>query len=450
MDKKMRTTNEYSYDINHKTIDKTSSKNLFACHTLLRVTSIFSSTFLVAYIYSFSLDTFDYINRVCVYYLSIHIAFLLSYWLFALITDKTNRIWVYRVSLILRMVFVIIIVFFGKNMANLLVLSGALYGISDACYYASFNVLKQEMVSRKTMGSFATWLIVSQKGVDILAPITLGALIEVSTYFETSIYISVIVGVMLVLSMFIKAQKPKDSDYSLKDYCKKLKNCENKEVRDKMKFLYISAFIYGFTSIVGVLLDVCVMLQLGSTLSLGSITSAIGVFTIFEMLFLNKCTKPGKRDWMFYVLMIMPLVVSIVFAIWASSFTVVLYNFGITVTKVVNSTVYDIYRNSNLKEAGLYSEISEHQTIIESIFSISRILSYIILFIVGLTKNLVVFKVSLVVLSFSFTCTLFCLMLYERRYVKDKSKPKEQSIENEKYSESIVEEVMDTQNDDEL
>lgn len=405
----------FSYNINNGKKDNTSSNCLFACHTLGAVITTFVSTFLVAYIYQFSTNTFDYILNVGIYQISVYATFLLTYWFFSYLTDKTNRVWIYRLAQLIRLVFVIVIIFFGQELAQLLPLAGFIYGLSEACYYGSYNVLKQEMVSRKVMRKFSIFITIASKSMDIIIPVTLGALIHISTYEQTSIYVAVVLGLILFLSFWIKAKKPEGSDFSLKGYWNKLK--DHPKAKEKVMFIYKSSFVYGFTTITNNLLSICIMLEFGSSLSLGSITSIIGVITIVELLLITKFTKPAKRDWLYIIVILLPLISSVTFAIYPSMITVIAYNLLMAISKIIFSAVFDIYRNSTLKEVGLYSEISEHQTIVESMLAIARVVSYAIMILVGLLNNLVLFKILLVIFSLSYSAVHVCLMLYEKKFL---------------------------------
>ena len=83
-----------------------------------------------------------------------YVAVAVAYFIMSPIVQKTNRIWIYRLALALRAILVIFVVFFGENLADMIVFAGALNGISYGCYLASYNVIRQEMVSRNSMNSF--------------------------------------------------------------------------------------------------------------------------------------------------------------------------------------------------------------------------------------------------------------------------------------------------------
>lgn len=406
----------YSYNINSQKKDKSSSSFLFICHPLGAVVTTFVSTFLVAYIFQFSKDTFDYVFNVGVYYICVYATFLLTYWFFSMLTDRTNRVWIYRASQLIRLAFILLIIFYGQKLAQMLPLAGFLYGLSEACYYGSYNVLKQEMVSRKVMSKFSILITIATKSMDIIVPVTLGALIHVSTYEQTSIYVAVILGIITLLSFGIKSKKPEGSSFSLKEYFKKLK--EHPKARERIMFIYKASFVYGFTTITNNLLSICIMLQFGSSLSLGSITSIIGAVTIVEIMLVTKFTKPAQRNWLYAIAILLPIISSVLFVITSSYVTVIIFNLLMNMSKIIFSAIFDIYRNSTLKEAGLYSEISEHQTMVESLLSIARVLSFGIMILVGLLKNLVVFEILLVVFSLSYSGVNLCLMIYEKKFLK--------------------------------
>ena len=161
---------------------------------------------------------------------------LLSYFIFSYVVDKTNRVWVYRLSSVILSVVVIITIFYGQDIAKIIVLAGVLMGLTYGTYYASYNVLKQEMVSRKSMKTFAVTISALSKIVSIVFPVLLGTLIEISTFSMVAIYVFILNIVLIVISFFIKAKKPKDSNFNVVEYLKTLR--ENTPINNKIKSIY--------------------------------------------------------------------------------------------------------------------------------------------------------------------------------------------------------------------
>ena len=376
---------------------------------------MFLSTFLIAHIYSLTDNLYEYAFNVGLYEVSSYFVMLIAYYLFSFVVDKTNRIWIYRIGNILSASLVIITIFFGKDLAKFIILAGALYGLSKGAYYSSYNVLKQEMVSRKSMKNFAVVIMVLTKVVNTVCPILLGMLIEVSTFSMVAIYVFILSVILICVTFFIKAKRPQDSNFNIKEYLTRLK--ENPGLKRKMKSIYKICFIYGFTSIVGSLLSVNVMIHFGSNFSLGIIKGVCTFIAICVLLLMTKFTKFGKRSWLFIVSSVIPAIAVIIFAFVPNMITLVAYHVVATSVDIIVATTFDIIRNRNLKEAGFYQDIAEHQCITESLFQFARISSYGMLAIISLFKNFVLFQISFVVFTLiSYSTMPFMLSKFEKEY----------------------------------
>ncbi len=408
----------YSYNIETSKCDKKSTIGLSVCHLMFSVINLFLSTFLIAHIYTLTSDLFSYVLNVGIYQLASYFCMLISYFLFSFWVDKSNRIWVYRIANIIKAVLVIVTIFYGKDLAKIVVLAGVLNGLAHGAYYASYNVLKQEMVSRKSMDNFAVVLTILGKVINVVCPILLGMLIDISTYTVVAIYVLILSVIQIVISFFVKSKKPENSDFNLKKYIQGLK--KDTKINRKIKFIYKICIVYGLTSVVSILLNINIMMQFGSSFSLGSITSIFACVTIVVLLLFKRFTKFGKRGWLFSAVGILPFVGVLIFAFVPNVVTLIIYHLCLSVCEVITTTTFDIIRNKNLKENGMYAEIAEHQCVVESIFQIVRIISFIALICVGLIKNLVVFRIFFVLVVLAYLVMAIMIMLYEKKDSEDK------------------------------
>ena len=185
-----------------------------------------------------------------------------------------------------------------------------------------------------------------------------------------------------------------------------------------MRYVYLGCILYGFTTCIAILANICIMFQYGSTISLGAITSIIAVATMIIILLIGKFTHAGKRTWLFVVSACLPFIGSLSFVIWTSKVTLIIYNVCIAVANAVYATIFDIYRNGNLKELNLYSEITEHQALAEMCFCFSRIISFGTIMLLGMLGNMTSFYVALVVFTLFASAMLIYLLVYEKKYLK--------------------------------
>lgn len=406
---------EFVYNQNSGIVDNRSKNCLFMCHSITQIISLFASTFLIAHIYSFSGDIYSYIFKVCTYNIAAYGTMGLFYVLAAKIVDSTNRISIYRLSLVVQTLLVVLFVFRGEEISNLLLLAGFIRGLSDAFYYASYNVLKQEMVSKNSIGNYVSGIYVATKIIDLVCPVILGALIDVSTYSTVAIVVCAICIIQIIISCFIKAKKPQGSKYSLKEFFGRLK--QNTKAHKQVWFIYGMSFLF-VNAVISRVLNICIMMEYQNALSLGVITSLLSVATILTIIFVKKFTKAGHRNWMFVLSAALLIGSSIIFAVNTCQWSVVVFDASLTIGSIIFKINYDAYRNGILKEAGLYQDIGEHHTVMELIYTITRLVFFSIVMLIALIKVLALFKIFLIVISCIYA-TLFILTgVYETKFIK--------------------------------
>ena len=414
----------YNYDISTSKKDGHANRGLAVCHTFATVIDLFVSTFLIAHLYSFSNGVYNYCFKAGLFQLIGYACMLVTYFLFSFWVAKTNRIWLYRLAIVMRSTVVIFSVFFGKQIAKYIWLAGMLDGCSKGMYWSSYNVLKQEMVSRTTIKGFSVYTYILTKCASVVFPVTIGALIEVSTFSQVSIYVLIICAIQLAVSFAVRAHKPENSDFNIPDYLKRLK--QNPPMWDKIKDVYKLSMLYGTTSVLRIMMSVCIMIQSGSNLSLGAITSVVAISVITTTILFSKLTKEGKRSWLFIIMSILPIVGSLAFIIWPGLATVILFNFCEGISGVFYIVPFDIIRNRDLKEAGLYQDIAEHQAIVEILLCFVRVITYTFVVLLSFAGSKTVFYVILVLSALSYSVNIIATMFYERKYAKQRLQQEKQ------------------------
>ena len=404
----------YQYNINETHKDTTSSKMLLVCHILSGIIVTFVSTFLVAYMYT--PEIFVYIKRIALYYLTTYIVMTLASPLFSMLVEKTNRVWIFRLGIFLRTALVVLLIFRGEEIAKIIPLAGLLYGFSSACYYSAYNIIRQEMVSRHKNSTFETVLTSVQKTVNILIPITLGALIEISTYIQTAIYVFVIGVITLFFSFFIKAHRPVGSGFSVRKFFSALKTTP--AFSKKIKYMYYSALVAGSATILAQLIYICIMINFQSSFSLGWITSLASALSIVEILLIAKFTKDSKRSWVYIILALTPLLTSFLYVFTQTKITLIIFYIATALCNAFYGYKFEVFRNGTLKDAGYYDFIAEHQTIIDVCMCFVRATTYCILFLSALLEIEQLFYILLIIFTISYTAITFMLMAFENKYTK--------------------------------
>jgi len=405
----------FVYDIKTSKKDNKSSVCLVVCHLLFNVINLFVSTFLIAHIYTLTSDIFSYVIKVAIFQISAYLVMLVAYYLFSFVVDKTNRIWVYRLGNILNTALVVVTIFYGKNLAEIVVLAGALKGLADAAYYASYNVLRHEIISRKSVEKFTAVINVLNKIVGVVCPILLGFLIDISTYSMVAVYVLIISLILIAISFFIKAERPSESSFTIKEYFARLKADE--KTYKKIKSVYLTCAFFGVTTATQSLLSINIMMLLGSSFSLGLMSGIFAIVSTIVVIMVSKYTEKGKRKILYIFCSILPVISAVIFITNPNLLTLIIYNAFIVVTETVNNMILSIYRYKNLKEAGLYQDIAEHQCVVESIYQVVRIVTYFILILISLLKNYILFQVVFVIFVSLYCVTSLLLFKYEKNEI---------------------------------
>ncbi|MBQ9790386.1 MAG: hypothetical protein IJW24_02185 [Clostridia bacterium] len=406
----------FQYNISNNSNDTKPRTCMLACHMIATIVNLFVNTFLVAYIYDKNASVYDYIFNVSIYNISAYAAMAIFYIPLSYIVDKTNRVGMFRVGLIMRSALVILVIFCGEKIAKLTWLAGIVNGASDATYFASYNVLKQEMVSRKKMSNYSSTTYIISKLIEVVCPIALGALIDVSTFSSVAFIVLIICAAQVGMSFGIKSEKTINSCFNLRSYFKKIK--QNNEVFSKLKIIYLICAIYGSSALVTMLINICIMIEYGSSFSLGAITSAISICAIITLLLVNKFSKPGNRSGVYIVCGILVILSSIILLFDFSQITIVVFNLITACTGIIYKVEFDIYRNGVLKEAGLYSEISEHHTVVEVLANISRVIFFAVLLLISLLQSMLAFKIFIIVTAIFLSLILILIMIFENKFIR--------------------------------
>lgn len=406
-------------------IDK-ASVGLMLSHMIYSIVSIFASSFLISYIVSVNAENplSNSITTIAIFYIVQFSTFGLTYFLTSFIVDKTGRIWIYRTGILFFGAFILMLVFIGEKLSQYIALAGILYGLSEGIFFASYNVLKGEMVPRRSMSSFATWCLVLDKVAKTIFPILLGFLIDSSSFFKTAIVVLVLVAIQFGVTFLIKSQRPDHSSFDFFKFLKSLKS--DTEDKKRLKRVYRGSLIYGFKTIFTTLFSIVTIYTFKTNVNLGIFTSISSIVSILTLFIFRKFTKEGKRTWMYLVSGILFLISSIILVLYMDKWTYVIYNLIDAVCLNLFANGFDIERNLVIKKTGHYDDIAEHNCLVELLFTISRIMVYCLMLVLGLTLDLLGLKICIVVCAS--IVPLICLIV--DRLEKAESHYSLENIEN--------------------
>lgn len=385
---------------------------------LRMVLELFTSTFLTSHIISLSPDNIfgSGLFNVAILYISQYVAYILVYNINSYFVDKSDRVSFLRIGIFVNACFLVAIVFWGEIIANWIVLAGAICGISNAFYYSSFNVMKNELVDRRYMKKFSIISTVVTNAISVVVPTILGFLIDVSSYSTISIYILAIIAVQFVISFFIKCTKPSNSKLEMKKYFKYLKT--HPAERGKIKYTYINGMLAGIKTTYKIVIIILTIFAFKTNLSLGAFSSIFSLITIGLLLLYRKCEHKPKVNKLAIYLAIgtLPFVAIVIFSLWQSKAMFIILNCLLTIAIYFSDYFGDAERDAIIKNIDKKEFIAEHNVIIETVKYIVSICVYLMFIAVATFGNMTVFIILLIAMIA--VCPFKFYVMYKQRVIR--------------------------------
>ena len=385
---------------------------------LRMVLELFTSTFLTSHIISLSPDNIfgSGLFNVAILYISQYVAYILVYNINSYFVDKSDRVSFLRIGIFVNACFLVAIVFWGEIIANWIVLAGAICGISNAFYYSSFNVMKNELVDRRYMKKFSIISTVVTNAISVVVPTILGFLIDVSSYSTISIYILAIIAVQFVISFFIKCTKPSNSKLEMKKYFKYLKN--HPVERGKIKYTYINGMLAGIKTTYKIVIIILTIFAFKTNLSLGAFSSIFSLITIGLLLLYRKCEHKPKVNKLAIYLAVgtLPFIAIVIFSLWQSKAMFIILNCLLTIAIYFSDYFGDAERDAIIKNIDKKEFIAEHNVIIETVKYIVSICVYLMFIAVATFGNMTVFIILLIAMIA--VCPFKFYVMYKQRVIR--------------------------------
>lgn len=391
---------------------------LLAVHMIRIMLELFTSTFLTSHIISLNPDNIfgSGLFNVAILFISQYVAYIIIYSINSYFVDKSNRVNFLRIGIFVNACFLIAIVLWGEIIANWIVLAGAICGISNAFYYSSFNVMKNELVNRIYMKKFSILTTVITNLINVVVPTVLGLLIDISSYSTIAIYVIIIIVIQFVISLFIKYKKPEGSKLEVKEYLKYLKNTP--EDRKKIKYTYYNALLAGIKTTYKIVIIILTIFAFKTNLSLGILSSIFSLITIgLLMLYRRAEDKPKTNKLLIYLTVgTLPLICTIIFMIWTNKATFIILNCFLTIAIYFSDYYGDAERDAIIKNLGKFDFIAEHNLVHDVMKYIVSIMVYVAFIIVASFGSITAFKVLLLAMIAISPYKFY--MMYKQRVVR--------------------------------
>lgn len=364
---------------------------------------MFVNTFMVAYF--ITLTNYDY-KQISIYYVLSFIAILLTFLTFGRIIKNKNQVWVFRSGIIAYCLYILMLAFLKEKIVTYFAPLGFFYGIVQGLIWVAAHTLVNEHTQNNT-NKFISFKSIISKILKIFFPIVFGVSIELTSFSYVAKIVILLSITQFIFSLFIEDKaKTYDKKYNLKEYINLIKN------NDKFKTVYKLCICDGIVNyLLETLIVILTVMTFKTTISLGVITTITAICSILSVYIFQYKLKSNWKILKICNIMMVSSVLLLLINI--SKPTIIIYNICTAIFLVILSNTGDTKRYEIVSENEIVVKdyIVEHQVVCEAILNITRIIAYILLFVISLFNNIVLFKILLLLVT-------IVILIYSKLLIK--------------------------------
>ena len=364
---------------------------------------MFVNTFMVAYF--ITLTNYDY-KQISIYYVLSFIAILLTFLTFGRIIKNKNQVWVFRSGIIAYCLYILMLAFLKEKIVTYFAPLGFFYGIVQGLIWVAAHTLVNEHTQNNT-NKFISFKSIISKILKIFFPIVFGISIDLTSFSYVAKIVILLSITQFIFSLFIEDKaKTYDKKYNLKEYINLVKN------NDKFKTVYKLCVCDGIVNyLLETLIVILTVMTFKTTISLGVITTITAICSILSVYIFQYKLKSNWKILKICNIMMVSSVLLLLINI--SKPTIIIYNICTAIFLVILSNTGDTKRYEIVSENEIVVKdyIVEHQVVCEAILNITRIIAYILLFVISLFNNIVLFKILLLLVT-------IVILIYSKLLIK--------------------------------
>lgn len=378
------------------------SKNtnlLLVINTIRKIIDIFLGPFLTAYLFKVAVEN---IKIISMYNILSYIAISVVALIIGRILKNKYQMQIFRIGMISKFIQLAILIILGDNVVNYIWILAIVAGFSMETWSFPLNLFSSKLVSNDEKKDFIVYKTILNNLVKVLIPFLLGSIISIKTFETTTIIIFILSFIQILLSFKMKFKIQNNKESKKLDIIKEVNHIKNNIKLQrfyKMKFFKGMAYEVALDTAVTLL----IIMSFNSDFSLGVITSIISLLAMLSSYVYKKFKNQEKMKLLIIVSYVIILISSIVLVfIITNRYTIVGYNliFAFFLQFIMASeevqtlefTNSDVINDSNRVET---------YVLLEMFLNIGRIISYILLFVVGIYNNLYLLEILIIFLVIS-------------------------------------------------
>lgn len=377
------------------------SKNtnlLLVINTIRKIIDIFLGPFLTAYLFKVAVEN---IKIISIYNIFLYIAIAVMALIIGKILKNKYEMQIFRIGMISKFIQLAILIILGDNVVNYIWILAIVAGFSMETWSFPLNLFSSKLVSNDEKKNFVVYKTILNNLVKVLIPFLLGSIISIKSFETTTIIILILSFIQILLSFKMKFKMENNNENKKLDIIKEVNHIKNNK---KLQRFYMMKFFKGmaYEGALDTAVTLLIIMSFDSDFSLGVITSIISLLAMLSSYAYKKFKNQEKMKLLIIVSYVIILISSIVLVFITNQYTIVGYNliFAFFLQFIMVSEEVQTLKFTNSDVINDPNRV-ETYVLLEMFLNVGRIISYILLFIVGIYNNLYLLEILIIFLVIS-------------------------------------------------
>lgn len=377
------------------------SKNtnlLLVINTIRKIIDIFLGPFLTAYLFKVAVEN---IKIISMYNILSYIAISVVALIIGRILKNKYQMQIFRIGMISKFIQLAILIILGDNVVNYIWILAIVAGFSMKTWSFPLNLFSSKLVSNDEKKDFIVYKTILNNLVKVLIPFLFGSIISIKSFETTTIVIFILSFIQILLSFKMKFKIQNNKESKKLDIIKEVNHIKNNK---KLQRFYMMKFFKGmaYEGALDTAVTLLIIMSFNSDFSLGVITSIISLLAMLSSYVYKKFKNQEKMKLLIIVSYVIILISSIVLVFITNRYTIVGYNliFAFFLQFIMASEEVQTLKFTNSDVINDSNRV-ETYVLLEMLLNIGRIISYILLFVVGIYNNLYLLEILIIFLVIS-------------------------------------------------
>lgn len=374
------------------------TKLLLIINTIRKIIDIFLGPFLTAYLFKIAIEN---IKIISIYNIFSYIAIVIIALIIGRILKNKYEMPIFIIGMISKFIQLAILIILGDNVVNYIWVLAIIAGFSMETWSFPLNLFSSKLVSNDEKKTFVVYKTILNNFVKVLIPFLLGSIISMKSFKATAIIILILSFIQILLSFKIKIKRENDKENKKLNLIKEVNHIKNNK---KLQRFYMMKFFKGmaYEGALDTAVTLLIIMSFNSDFSLGVITSIISLLAMLSSYMYKRIKNQEKIKVLIIISCIIILISSIILVFFTNQYTIVGYNLifafflqFIMVAEEVQTLKFtnsDVINDSNRVET---------YVLLEMFLNAGRVISYILLFIVGIYNKLYLLEILIIFLVLS-------------------------------------------------